>query len=292
MFFEQLVNGIAIGMSYALVAVGYTMVFGVLRLINFSHGAVYTFGAFVVWFCIETLKISVVPAIFIGTIVTGLLGVGLNKLALEPLRKKGEPGIPALITTIGMSYIIINLLNIAFGSQIKRFPALFDWGQIAVFGATIGWQQIMIAVACLLLLAVLSFIVNKTKIGLAMRAVQQQPTAAAINGINVNTVISFTFFLGAASAAIAGMLVAAYFQYIRPSFGDTIALKAFAAAVLGGIGSLPGSVLGGLIIGIAESMAVYAFGSTYVDLVAYLLMFGVLLIKPTGLLGRKGIKKV
>ena len=292
MFLEQLVNGIAIGMSYALVAVGYTMVFGVLRLINFSHGAVYTFGAFAVWFCMETLHLGVIPSVLLGVVITGLLGVGLNKLALEPLRKKGEPGIPALITTIGMSYIIVNLLNIAFGSQIKRFPDLFNWGQINVLGATIGWQQIMIAVACMVLLAALSMIVKKTKIGLAMRAVQQQATAAAINGVNVNTVISFTFFLGAASAAIAGLLVAAYYQYIRPSFGDTIALKAFAAAVLGGIGSLPGSVLGGLIIGVAESMAVYAFGSTYVDLVAYLIMFGVLLVKPTGLLGRKGIKKV
>lgn len=292
MFLEQLINGIAIGMSYALVAVGYSMVFGVLRLINFAHGSVYTFGAFVVWFCVDKLGMNVLLAVLMGIIVTGLLGVGLNKLALEPLRKKGEPGVPALITTIGMSYIIINLLNIAFGAQITRFPAIFNWGQFEVLGATVSWQQILIALACLILLVILTFIVNKTTIGLGMRAVQQQTTAAAINGVNVNTVITFTFFLGAASAAIAGTLVAAYYQYIRPSFGDIFALKAFAAAVLGGIGSLPGAVIGGLIVGVAESMAVFAFGSNYVDLVAYLILFGVLLIRPTGLLGRKGIKKV
>lgn len=292
MLLEQLVNGIAIGMSYALVAVGYSMVFGVLRLVNFSHSAVYTFGAFVVWFCIYTLNLNVFLSILISIGITGFLGVALDKMALEPLRKKGEPGIPSLITTIGMSYIIVNLLNIAFGSQIKRFPDLFNWGNFELFGATIGWQQVMIAWACLLLLGFLSLIINKTRIGLGMRAVQQQSTAAAINGINVNNVIAFTFFLGAASAAIAGTLVASYYQYVRPTFGDVIGLKAFAAAVLGGIGSLTGSVLGGLLIGVVESMAVFALGSTYIDLVAYLVMFAVLLIKPTGLLGRKGIKKV
>ncbi len=292
MFLEQLVNGIALGMSYALVAVGYSMIFGVLRLINFSHGATYTVGAFVVWFLVSNYKFPVFLAVILSVVITGLLGVIINKIGLEPLRKKGEPGIPALITTIGMSYIIINCLDIAFGAQIKRFPPIFQWGLFKIFGATIGWQQVMITSACLGLLIFLSLLVNKTKIGLAMRAVEQQPEAAAINGVNVGSVITFTFFLGASSAAIAGTLVASYFQYIRPSFGDTIALKAFAAAVLGGIGSLPGSVLGGLIIGVAESMAVYLFGSTYIDLVAYLIMFGVLLLKPTGILGRKIIKKV
>lgn len=292
MFLEQIVNRIAIGMSYALVAVGYSMVFGVLRLINFSHSAVFTFGAFAVWVGVEMLHLNVFLAILAGVAITGVLGIGLNKTALEPLRKKGETGMPALITTIGMSYIIINVLTIVFGSQMRRFPALFNWGQIHIFGAAIGWQQVMIALACLVLLVTLSLIVNKTKSGLAMRAVQQQPTAAAINGINVNHVITFVFFLGAASAAIAGTLVAAYYQYVRPSFGDVIGLKAFAAAVLGGIGSLPGAVLGGLIVGVVESLAVFALGSTYIDLVAYLVMFAVLLIRPTRLLGRKGIKKV
>lgn len=292
MFLEQIINGIAIGMSYALVAVGYSMVFGVLRLINFSHSAVFTFGAFAVWVGVEALHLNVALSILLSIVITGFLGIGLNKMALEPLRKKGETGMPALITTIGMSYIIVNVLTIVFGAQIRRFPAIFNWGQIKILGASIGWQQIMIALACLILLLILSLIVNKTKSGLAMRAVQQQATAAAINGINVNYVITFVFFLGAASAAIGGTLVASYYQYVRPSFGDVIGLKAFAAAVLGGIGSLPGAVLGGLIIGVVESMAVFALGSTYIDLVAYLVMFAVLLIKPTGLLGRKGIKKV
>lgn len=292
MFLEQLVNGIALGASYALFAVGYSMVFGVLRLINFAHGAVYTFGAFMVWVFAVWLALPTPLAILIAICLSGLLGVLLDKFGLEPLRKKGEYGIPALITTVGMSYIITNVLNIVFGAQIKRFPALFNYGTFKVLGATITWQQVIIAVTCMFLLLVLSFIVKKTRVGLGMRAVQQQSTAAAINGVNVNSIITFTFFLGSASAAIAGSLVASYYQYIRPSFADTIALKAFAAAVLGGIGNLAGAALGGVTIGVIESLAVYFLGSTYIDMVSYLIMFGVLLIKPTGILGKKSIKKV
>lgn len=292
MLLEQLVNGIALGASYALFAVGYSMVFGVLRLINFAHGAVYTFGAFAVWVLAVRFAVPTPLAILIAISLSGILGVILDKMGLEPLRKKGEYGIPALITTVGMSYIIINVLNIVFGAQIKRSPAIFNYGNFKVFGATITWQQVIIALTCMLLLLVLSFIVNKTKSGLGMRAVQQQATAAAINGINVNSIITFTFFIGSASAAIAGTLVASYYQYIRPSFADVIALKAFAAAVLGGIGNLSGAALGGITIGIVESLAVYFLGTTYIDMVAYLIMFAVLLVKPTGILGKESIKKV
>lgn len=292
MLFEQIVNGIALGASYALVAVGYSMVFGVLRLINFAHGAVYTFGAFTVWFLCDKFAIPVPLAILISIVMTGFLGVVLNKIGLEPLRKKGEPGIPALITTVGISYVIINVLNIAFGAEIKRFPAIFNYGSFKIFGSTISWQQVIIALTCIVLLLILSFIVKKTKIGLGMRAVQQQATAASINGINVNNIITFTFFLGSASAAIAGTLIASYYQYIRPSFADATAMKAFSAAVLGGIGNLAGSMLGGLIVGVIESLAVFSLGSTYIDIVSYSIIFAVLLIKPTGILGKKVIKKV
>ena len=163
---------------------------------------------------------------------------------------------------------------------------------VKIFGATVTLQQVIIAIVALVLLGILSLIVHKTHIGLAMRAVEQMPKAASINGINVNFVITFTFFLGAACAAIAGGFTSSYFQYVRPSMGDTMALKAFAAAVLGGIGSLPGSIIGGIIIGVAETMAVMFFGGGYTDLVAYLFLFLVLLIRPHGILGRKGIAKV
>ena len=292
MLLEQLINGIALGASYALVAVGYSMVFGVLRLINFAHGAVYTFGAFTVWTLSSKFHVPLALSIIISIGLTGFLGVLLNKIGLEPLRKKGEPGIPALITTVGISYIIINTLNIVFGAEIKRFPAIFNFGTFNFYGSTISYQQIIIAMTCVGLLIFLSFIVYKTKVGLAMRAVQQQSVAASINGVNVNNVITFTFFLGSASASIAGTLIASYYQYIRPSFADATAMKAFSAAVLGGIGNLAGSMLGGLIVGIIESLAVFKLGSTYIDIVSYSIIFAGLLIKPTGILGKKGIKKV
>lgn len=292
MFLEQLVNGIAIGMIYSLVAVGYSMIFGILRLINFSHGAIYTLSAFLVYAGMEYLHLSIEVSLILSFILTGCAGMLIDKLGLEPLRKKGAGGIATLITTIGLSYIIINCLNIIFGSQIKRFPALFNYGTFKLLGATINWQQVIIAAVTLLLLLILSFIVNKTHIGLSIRAVEQNSVAAAINGINVNSVITFTFFLGAASASIASSLVSGYYQYIRPTMGDTMALKAFSAAVLGGIGSLTGSIFGGLIIGIAESMAVFFLGGGYIDLVSYSILFLVLLIRPYGILGRKGISKV
>ncbi|HBR04110.1 MAG TPA: branched-chain amino acid ABC transporter permease [Ruminiclostridium sp.] len=292
MFVEQLINGLAIGTIYALVAVGYSLVFGILRLVNFTHSSVYTLGAFMVYVGVEYLHLNIFLAILFSLVTTGFAGVMIDKMGLEPLRKKGASKISAMITTIGLSYIIINCLNIAFGSQIIRFPDLFNYGTFKLLGATIAWQQVIIGAVALILLVALSIFINRTRIGLAMRAVQQEPSAAAINGINVNMIISLTFFLGAASAAIAGTLIASYNQYLRSSMGDIVGLKAFAAAVLGGIGSLPGSVLGGLIIGVSESMAVYKLGGSYIDMVAFSLLFLVLLIRPYGILGRKGSTKV
>ena len=292
MFVEQLINGLAIGTIYALVAVGYSLVFGILRLVNFTHSSVYTLGAFMVYVGVEYLHLNIFLAILFSLVTTGFAGVMIDKMGLEPLRKKGASKISAMITTIGLSYVIINCLNIAFGSQIIRFPDLFNYGTFKLLGATIAWQQVIIGAVALILLVALSIFINRTRIGLAMRAVQQEPSAAAINGINVNMIISLTFFLGAASAAIAGTLIASYNQYLRSSMGDIVGLKAFAAAVLGGIGSLPGSVLGGLIIGVSESMAVYKLGGSYIDMVAFSLLFLVLLIRPYGILGRKGSTKV
>ena len=189
--------------------------------------------------------------------------------------------------TIGLSYVIVNCLNIAFGSR-SYASDLFNYGTFRFLGATIAWQQVIIGTVALILLVVLSLFINRTRIGLAMRAVQQESTAAAINGVNVNRIISLVFFLGGASASIASTLIASYNQYIRSSMGDIIGLKAFSAAVLGGIGSLPGAVLGGLIIGVSESMAVFKLGGSYIDMVAFSLLFLILLIRPHGILGRKG----
>jgi|LSQX01.2.fsa_nt_gb branched-chain amino acid transport system permease protein len=292
MFVEQLINGIAIGMIYALVAVGYSLVFGVMRLVNFTHSSLYTLGAFMVYVGVEYLHLNIFFAILFGMVIAGCTGILIDKLGLEPLINKGASKISTMITTIGLSYVIVNCLNIAFGSQIIRFPDLFNYGTFRFLGATIAWQQVIIGTVALILLVVLSLFINRTRIGLAMRAVQQESTAAAINGVNVNRIISLVFFLGGASASIASTLIASYNQYIRSSMGDIIGLKAFSAAVLGGIGSLPGAVLGGLIIGVSESMAVFKLGGSYIDMVAFSLLFLILLIRPHGILGRKGNIKV
>ena len=278
-------------MAYALIAVGYSLVFGILRLVNFSHGSVYAFGAHLVLLFVG-FQFGVVPAIALSVVLTGALGILIDKTALQPLRKEGSPNISSLITTIGVSYVIQNLLMIAFGSEKKSFPAFYDFGMLNVGGAQINSMQIVMFVVSLLLLFGLTWIVNGTKIGLAMRGVEQSPKAAGLMGISTNFIISFTFFLGGASAAIAGALISGYYQIAYPSMGFMVGLKAFAAAVLGGIGVLHGSIVGGLFIGVAESFAATWLGSAYRDSVAFIILILVLIIRPSGFFGRKGVTKV
>lgn len=291
MLLQQIMNGVTIGMTYALIAVGYSLVFGILRLVNFSHGSVYAFGANSILFLIS-LNIGIIPAILIGILLTGILGVLIDKTALEPLRKKSAEGITSLITTIGVSSVITNLLIARLGSQKRAFPALFPSGEIIVGSIKFTYTQIGMLVISLALLLCLLLIVERTKIGLAMRASEQNITAAKLMGINVNFVISFTFFLGGMSAAIAGTLVSSYYNMAYPNMGYTAGLKAFAAAVLGGIGSLPGSLLGGLVVGISESFAATVLGSEFRDSMAFIILICVLIIRPNGFLGKKSIKKV
>lgn len=288
---QQIFNGLTLGMAYALIAVGYSLVFGILRLVNFSHGSVYAFGAHIALLFVG-MNFGVFPAILLSMIITGLLGIAIDKTALEPLRKKKSLPIASLITTIGISNIIQNLLTVYFGSERKAFPALFDFGAIQLGSIRIQWTQICMCLVSLGLMLLLLFIVNKTKIGLAMRACQQNAKAANLMGVNVNFVISFTFFLGGVSAAIAGALISGYYQIVYPTMGYMAGLKAFAAAVLGGIGSLPGALIGGLLVGVSESMAATFLGSTYRDSMAFIILILVLIVRPNGLFGKKGITKV
>ena len=291
MLAQQIFNGLALGMGYALIAVGYSLVFGILRLVNFSHGAIYAFGAEMAMVFIG-LNFGIVPGIIASMIVTGLLGIAIDKVALEPLRKKHSMPIASLITTIGISNIITSLLIVFLGSEKRNFPQLFNSGSVKIGSVVISSTQIMMCVVSLILMGVLVFIVYKTKIGLAMRASEQNAKAANLMGINVNFVISFTFFLAGMSATIAGALVGGYYQIVYPNMGFMAGLKAFAAAVLGGIGSLPGALLGGLIVGVSESMAASFIGSTYRDSIAFVILIIVLIVRPHGLFGRKGITKV
>ena len=292
MIVEVMLNGIALGMVYALVAVGYSLVFGILRLINFSHGSVYTFGAHMVAMYVAA-EFGIVFGLLCGILTTAVLGVSIDKIALEPLRKKNAIPIASLITTIGVSYVISNMLMVIFGSEKKRFPAFYSFGSFKIGeNINITSSQIVMAATSLILMVVLTIVVNKTRIGLAMRATEQNRRAAHLMGVNVNFVISFTFFLGAASAAIAGALVGGYYEIYYPTMGVIIGLKAFAAAVLGGIGSLYGSVIGGLAVGVIESLAATVLGSTYRDAIAFVLLILVLTIRPIGFFGKKEITKV
>ena len=288
---QQLFNGLALGLVYALVAVGYSLVFGILRLINFSHGAVYAFGAHVAFFFVG-IHFGPVPAIILAVIVTGCLGVMIDKLALMPLRKKRSVPIAALVTTLGISNIIQNLLVVRFGSQRKPFPDFFNLGAFSLGGIQFRSRQFVMFGVSLALLVTLLLIVHRTKIGLAMRATSQNTKAATLMGINVNNIITLSFLMGGASAAIAGGMVAGYYQVVYPGMGFMIGLKAFAASVLGGIGSLPGALMGGLLVGIIEGVAALYIGSNYRDSMAFIILIAVLIFRPAGLFGKNEVIKV
>ena len=291
MMLQQLLNGMALGMAYALIAVGYTLVFGILRLVNFSHGAVYAFGAHMVIFFIG-LNFGLIPAVVFGILLSGLLGIIIDKVALSPLRKKKSPNISALITTIGVSYIIQNLLVIGFGSGRKSFPRLMETRSILIGGAQITNIQLLMLVVSVVLFISLTIMVKYSKIGLAMRAVEQHETNAALMGVPTNFIITFTFFLGGLTAAIASVLIGSHYEIVYPTMGMMIGLKAFSAAVLGGIGVFYGAIVGGLLIGLTEALAATWFGAEYRDSVAFIVLILVLILRPMGLFGKKGLNKV
>lgn len=280
-------------MAYALVAVGYSLVFGILRLVNFAHGSIYAFGAYMAFF-FYTKGIPLVLAVILAIILAGILAFAMDKITLSPLRKKNSDSITFLITTVGVSFIIQNVLSVqyVFGSERQVFPSLNIFSALQIGTLTVQSSQIIMFVIALILMVLLTFVVNKTKMGLSMRATEQNAKAAKLMGINVNRVIAFTFFMGGASAAIAGALISGYYQVVYPTMGYMIGLKAFAAAVVGGIGILHGSVVGGLVVGIAECLAAQYIGSNVRDPMAFVILILILIIRPNGLFGKKGITKV
>lgn len=291
-FIQQIINGISLGSIYALIALGYTMVYGIIKLINFAHGDVYMIGAFVGYFCMTSFKLGFLPSLLIAMVVCAILGVVIEKIAYKPLRNATR--IAVLITAIGVSLFIEYGTMFFVKPDPRSYPPLtgFMAQSYNVGGIRISMQQILIFVITVILMIMLQFIVKKTRIGKAMRAVSLDGDAAQLMGISVDKTISFTFFLGSALAGAAGILVGIYYNSINPLMGMMPGLKAFVAAVFGGIGIIPGAMIGGYFIGLIEVMVSGYGNSMYRDAVVFAVLIIILIVKPSGLLGKETREKV
>jgi branched-chain amino acid transport system permease protein len=304
-FLQQLLNGLFLGSIYALIALGYTMVYGVLRFINFAHGDVFMLGAFTGLYLNKLLApmMAMVPwpvgmlvILVLAMIICAAAGILIEFLAYRPLRDK--PRLNVLITAIGVSLLLEYTAQLVFGATQRPFPVIIPKGNIGGLGElTVTITQVIVLVTAVVLMIALRFIVMKTKLGMAMRALSLNPTASALMGVNNSVVISFTFGLGSALAAAGGILYASLYPSIEPFMGVLPGLKAFVAAVLGGIGNIPGAALGGLIIGVTETLVAgysdtLGIPSGYRDGVAFVILILILLFKPSGLLGKAEREKV
>lgn len=295
-FIQQMINGLTLGSVYALIALGYTLVYGIIKLLNFAHGDIFMVGSFVSYYLILSFNMNIFVA-FLGTMaIIAVLGVITDQVAYKPLRS--APRISALITAIGVSYLLRNGMIVLAGAETRAYLQAFDNvpsfvnQSFQIGNITIRVMQVILLVTTIALMVILQFIVQKTKMGKAMRAVSVDADAAQLMGIDTNIVIAFTFVLGSALAGASGMLVGIYYNSISPLLGVGYGTKAFVAAVIGGIGLIPGAVLGGYLLGMTEVM-ITAYGNSMIrDAVVYIILIVILLIRPAGLLGKHQSEKV
>jgi branched-chain amino acid transport system permease protein len=288
---QQLVNGISLGSIYALIALGYTMVYGIVKLINFAHGDVFMVGSFVGFYAITVMDLSFIPALLISMVTCAIFGVLIERIAYKPLRNATR--IAALITAIGVSLLIENGLIYIRGAQPEAYPNnVLPMDKLDILGVSISSQSILILSVSIILMIILQFVVHKTKIGKAMRAVSFDSEAAKLMGINVNNTISATFAIGSALAGAAGVIFGIYYIKIEPLMGVLPGLKAFVAAVLGGIGIIPGAMVGGLLLGVIEALVSAAGYSLWRDGVAFVVLILILIFVPPGLFGKNKREKV
>jgi branched-chain amino acid transport system permease protein len=300
MFIQQLINGLALGSVYALIALGYTMVYGILQLINFAHGEVYMLGAYLGIIVLGVLTsfgltashlpLSLVIAIAVSMAFCASYGAVIERIAYRPLRHAAK--LAPLISAVGMSIILQNIVMLAQGKEYKNLPPLLPSEGLAIGGANASPVQLFILGASVLLMIVLHLFVARTRLGKAMRATSQDRVMAGLVGININLVISVTFMIGSALAAVAGVMVTLYYGVVHFFMGYTAGLKAFTAAVLGGIGSIPGAMLGGFVLGLIENFGASYVSSVYKDAFAFLVLIVTLILRPSGLLGQKAVDKV
>jgi len=290
--FQQLINGLQLGFVYALIALGYTMVYGIVRLINFAHGDVFMVGAYFGFYALALYHLPFPLAILFAMAGCAILGITIERLAYRPLRD--APRISALITAMGVSLFLeyFSSLKFVFGPNYLAYPRPFEVCTYQISSVCISNIQILVFGVAIILLILLQFIVKKTKIGMAMRAVSYDKDTAKLMGINVDFIISFTFGIGSALAGAGGVLYGIAYPQIHPFMGIMPGLKAFVAAVLGGIGSIPGAMIGALIMGVVETMCSAYISSTMRDAFAFSILIIVLLVKPTGILGKRETEKV
>jgi branched-chain amino acid transport system permease protein len=299
MFLQQLINGLTVGSVYALIALGYTMVYGILGLINFAHGEIYMIGAYlgVIFFGILTalgltaksLPLSIALTFLLSIIYSAAYGYTVEKVAYRPLRH--APRLSPLITALGISIFLQNYVMLSQGAKDKVFPTLLSGG-FAIGNAAVSYLQIFIMLASVVLMVALHLFITKTRLGTAMRATSQDKKMASLLGINVDGVISATFIIGSGLAAAGGVMIAMYYGLINFYMGYVAGLKAFTAAVLGGIGNIPGAMLGGIVLGLVESFGAGYISAEYKDVFAFAILILVLIFKPSGLLGESLQEKV
>ena len=291
-FLSYLINGISLGSIYAIIALGYTMVYGIARMLNFAHGDIIMVGGFVVFTIVSTLGLSPWLGLLVAVAICTVLGIVIEKVAYCPLR--GASSLAVLITAIGVSYLLQNVALLIFGSNARQFTSIINLPNLKLADGrlTISAVTIVTIITCIVIMVGLTAFINKTKIGQAMLAVSEDTGAATLMGINVNKTISITFAIGSALAAIAGALLCSAYPSLTPYTGSMPGIKAFVAAVFGGIGSIPGALIGGVILGVIENLTKAYISSQMADAIVFAVLIVVLLVKPTGLLGKQIQEKV
>lgn len=291
-FLSHLINGISLGSVYAIIALGYTMVYGIARMLNFAHGDIIMVGGFTVFTIVTTMGGSPVVGILASVVVCTVLGVTIERVAYRPLRDASP--LAVLITAIGVSYLLQNVALLIFGSNARQFTSVITVPALKLAGGKLSISSVTIVtiLSCIVIMAALMTFINKTKMGQAMLAVSEDRGAATLMGINVNRTISVTFAIGSALAAVAGVLLCSAYPSLSPYTGSMPGIKAFVAAVFGGIGSIPGAFIGGILLGIIENLAKAYISSQLSDAIVFSVLIIVLLVRPTGILGKKMTEKV
>lgn len=290
-FLQYLINGISLGSVYAIIALGYTMVYGIAKMLNFAHGDVIMIGGYIIFTFVSTMGLSPVAGVIVAVALCMVLGITIERIAYKPLRNASS-SLAVLITAIGVSYLLQNIAMLLFGADTKSFKSVVNIEALKISGITISGVTLVTVISCVVIMAALTLFVNKTKAGQAMQAVSEDKGAAVLMGINVNATIALTFAIGSGLAAIAGALLCSAYPSLSPYTGSMPGIKAFTAAVFGGIGSIPGAFIGGLLLGIIEILGKAYISSQLSDAIVFAVLILVLIIKPTGILGKNIQEKV